>query len=190
MQAAQRSAGLVDIWALALVGPNAAFPHGNQEDREVVAGDLVLVDTGGALHGYRSDITRTWAVGTPGAEAAKAWQVVADAQRAALSVMRPGVTCGTVDNAARAVIAEAGYGAGYEALTHRVGHGIGLQVHEAPYLRPDNARVLEPRMTMSNEPGIYRRGEFGVRLEDIVAITDDGVEVFGPLSKSLEQPFG
>ncbi|MEM6995558.1 MAG: Xaa-Pro peptidase family protein, partial [Myxococcota bacterium] len=188
--AAQERAGLTGVWPLVLVGKNAAFPHGTQEDRVVTAGDLLLVDTGGTLHGYRSDITRTWAVGTPAADAAKAWRTVAAAQRAGLDVMRPGVTCGEVDAAARAVIEDAGYGKGYTALTHRLGHGIGLQVHEPPYLRPRNDRVLAAGMTMSNEPGIYRRGEYGVRIEDIVAITGDGVEVFGPTVKSLEQPFG
>lgn len=187
---AQQRAGLEQIWVLALVGESAAYPHGTREDRAVRDGDLVLVDTGGSLHGYRSDITRTWAVGTPSSAARKAWETVAQAQRAALEVMRPGVTCGEVDAAARAVIEAAGYGSDYAALTHRLGHGIGLQVHEPPYLRPDNDRVLAPGMTMSNEPGIYRRGELGVRLEDIVAITEDGHEVFGPLPASLDAPFG
>lgn len=189
VRAAQERAGLSEVWVLALFGPNAAFPHGTEHDRPLAEGDLVLVDTGGSLHGYRSDITRTWALGTPPAEAARAWSVVAAAQRAALATIRPGVACGEVDAAARAVVDAAGFGPGYHRFTHRLGHGIGLEVHEHPYLVPGSTRILEPGMTMSNEPGIYEPGAFGVRLEDIVAVTDDGCETFGPLVESLAAPF-
>ena len=120
----------------------------------------------------------------------RAWDATLAAQTAALAVIRPGARCHDVDAAARDVIAKAGFGAGFERFTHRLGHGIGLAVHEAPYLRPGNERVLAPRMTMSNEPGIYAPGSFGVRIEDIVAVTGDGVEVFGPRAASLDQPFG
>ena len=187
---AQERAGLTDVWVLALFGPNAAFPHGTAQDRALGEGELVLVDTGGSLHGYRSDITRTWAPTTASAEARRAWAVVADAQRAALERIRPGVTCGAVDAAARAVIDQAGFGSGYERFTHRLGHGIGLEVHEHPYLVKDATQVLEPGMTMSDEPGIYVAGGFGVRIEDIVAVTDDGHEVFGPMGEGLDAPFG
>lgn len=187
---AQQRAGLDDVWVLALFGPSAAFPHGTAEDRALAPGELILVDTGGSLHGYRSDITRTWALGTPELEARRAWSVVAAAQRAALALIRPGVRCGDVDAAARAVIEREGFGAGYERFTHRLGHGIGVQVHEHPYLVKDSLRVLEPGMTMSNEPGLYVPGAFGVRIEDIVAVTEDGHEVFGPMVESLDAPFG
>lgn len=187
---AQERAGLTDAWALVLFGPNAAFPHGTENDRELRDGDLVLVDTGGSLHGHRSDITRTWAFGTPPAAARRAWAVVAEAQRAAIEAIRPGAVCGHVDAAARAVIEAAGFGAGYHRFTHRLGHGIGLEVHEQPYLVPGSTRVLEPGMTMSVEPGIYEPGAFGVRIEDIIAVTDDGCEVFGPRVESLDAPFG
>lgn len=187
---AQREAGLQDIWSLVLFGPNASFPHGTHERRQLREGDLVLVDTGGSLHGYRSDITRTWACGKVDDSLRRAWDTVLQAQSAALTQIRPGVACADVDKAARTVISEAGYGAGFTRFTHRLGHGIGLQVHEAPYLRPNNPRVLQPGMTMSNEPGIYEQGRYGVRIEDIVAVTDSGVEVFGPRALSLEQPFG
>jgi Xaa-Pro dipeptidase len=187
---AQERAGLSDVWVLALFGPNAAFPHGTEHDRPLAEGDLVLVDTGGSLHGHRSDITRTWALGTPPAAAARAWSVVAAAQRAALEKVRPGVACGEVDAAARAVVDAAGFGPGYRRFTHRLGHGIGLEVHEHPYLVPGSTRILEPGMTMSIEPGIYEPGAFGVRIEDIVAVTDDLCEPFGPLVESLEAPFG
>jgi Xaa-Pro dipeptidase len=183
---AQEAAGLVDVWALVLFGPAAAFPHGTQEDRTLADGELVLVDTGGALHGYRSDISRTWAVGKVGDDARAAWETVAEAQEAALALIRPGKRCGEPDAAARAVIAGAGFGEGYAAFTHRLGHGIGLQVHEEPYLRMDNPLLLEPGMTMSNEPGIYLPGNLGVRLEDIVAVTDDAPEVFGPRASRMD----
>ena len=180
---AQQAAGLRDVWVLALFGPAAAFPHGTREDRALREGEFVLVDTGGALHGYRSDISRTWAVGKVDDEARKAWDTVAQAQAAALQLIRPGKRCGEPDAAARAVIAKAGFGEGYAAFTHRLGHGIGLQVHEEPYLRKDNPMVLQPGMTMSNEPGIYLPGTLGVRLEDIVAVTDDAPEVFGEVAQ-------
>ena len=188
VRAAQEQAGLLDVWVLALAGPAAAFPHGTREDRVVQDGDLVLVDTGGALHGYRSDITRTWAVGTASDEARRAWDTVHAAQTAALEAMRPGVRCGEIDAAARAVVQAAGWGEGYAAFTHRLGHGIGLEVHEAPYLVMGSDLVLDEGMTMSDEPGIYLPGRLGVRLEDIVAVTASGAEVFGPRAHSLDDP--
>jgi Xaa-Pro dipeptidase len=187
---AQQAAGLEQIWVLALTGPNAAFPHGTRNGRPLEDGDLILVDTGGALHGYRSDITRTWAVGKPNDEQRKAWDAVLAAQTAGIDAVRPGVECGAVDAAARKVIEDAGFGKDYESFTHRLGHGIGLQVHEEPYLVRGNELLLEPGMTFSDEPGIYLRGSLGVRLEDIVAVTKDGAEVFGPRPRSLDEPFG
>lgn len=190
MVEAQLAAGLTDIWCGALFGPNAAFPHGTNQRRELQEGDFVLVDTGGALHGYQSDVTRTWAIGKVADEPRRAWETVRKAQAAGLAEVRPGQPCEAADAAARKVMAEAGYGADYERFTHRLGHGIGIQVHEAPYLVRGNKRILEPGMCMSDEPGIYIQGSFGVRLEDIVAVTKDGAEVFGSLPASLEEPFG
>jgi Xaa-Pro dipeptidase len=187
---AQGAAGLDQIWALALAGANASFPHGTRERRTVREGDLVLVDTGGALHGYRSDITRTWAVGRPDAGQRRAFETVLAAQSAALDAIRPGVRCEEIDAAARGLVEAAGFGRDYERFTHRLGHGIGLQVHEEPYLVRGNARPLRAGMTFSNEPGIYEPGRLGVRLEDIVAVTADGAEVFGPRAASLDEPFG
>lgn len=188
IRAAQIRAGLSDVWVLALFGPNASFPHGTAEDRALAPGDVVLVDTGGSLHGYRSDISRTWVHGTPSDELRRAFATVVEAQRAALDRIHPGTPCGEVDAAARAVIEAAGFGSGYERFTHRLGHGIGLQVHEHPYLVRGSKRVLAPGMTMSDEPGIYVPGRFGVRIEDIVAVTEDGHEVFGPMVESLDEP--
>jgi Xaa-Pro dipeptidase len=193
VRAAQVAAGLSDPWALVLFGPNAAYPHGTPEGRELAEGDLILVDTGGFLHGYASDISRTWAFPEPGAidaERRRAWEVVRDAQAAALDVIRPGVRCADVDAAARRVVADAGFDGDYLHFTHRLGHGIGMQVHEPPYLVRDGQHVLEVGNTMSDEPGIYLPGEWGIRLEDIVAVTETGAEVFGPRAASLEAAFG
>lgn len=190
IDAAQQAAGLRGIWALVLFGPNAAFPHGTAQDRSATPGELILVDTGGSLHGYQSDITRTWAFGSVADELRQAWDTVRAAQDAGLAKMRPGLRCADADAAAREVMAAAGHGSGYERFTHRLGHGIGMQGHEEPYMVRDNDQVLAAGMTMSNEPGIYVPGSFGVRLEDIVAITDDGHEVFGVRPPSLDQPFG
>lgn len=184
----QEAAGLTGIWSIVLFGPDAAYPHGTRSDRALAEGDLILVDTGGTLHGYCSDITRTWAFGAPGDEQRRAWQLVADAQQAAMARIRPGVRCSEVDAAARAVVAAAGHGGDYQSFTHRLGHGIGLNGHEHPYLVRGNDLILAPGMTMSNEPGLYLPGRLGVRIEDIVAVTDDGVEVFGPRAESIEAP--
>ncbi|MBX7081648.1 MAG: Xaa-Pro peptidase family protein [Nannocystaceae bacterium] len=180
MHEALLATGMVEPWALALVGASASFPHGSGEDRAVAPGDVVLVDTGASLFGYRSDITRTWVVGEPDAAVRRAWQTVAAAQQAAFAAIRPGVRTGAVDAAARAVMAEAGYGADDRYFTHRLGHGIGLEVHEPPYLVGGGTMTLQPGMTMSNEPGIYVPGAFGVRIEDILLVTRDGADVFGP----------
>lgn len=185
---AQRASGLVSPWVLALFGPNAAHPHGTAEGRTLAEGDLVLVDTGGFLHGYASDITRTFAFPEPAAiddERKRAWDTVRAAQTAALETIAPGVRASQVDAAARAVLERAGYDPDYGEMTHRLGHGIGLEVHETPYLVRGSDRVLEVGNTMSDEPGIYRPGAFGIRLEDIVAVTDGGAEVFGPRAQSL-----
>jgi Xaa-Pro dipeptidase len=184
----QEAAGLTGIWSVVLFGPDAAYPHGTRSDRALAEGDLILVDTGGTLHGYCSDITRTWAFGAPDDEQRRAWQTVADAQQAAMARIRPGVRCSEVDAAARAVVAAAGHGGDYQSFTHRLGHGIGLNGHEHPYLVRGNDLVLAPGMTMSNEPGLYLPGRLGVRIEDIIAVTDDGVEVFGPRAESIEAP--
>ena len=153
-------------------------------------GELVLVDCGGALHDYHSDITRTWPFGQVDDAAGGAGTTVPPAHTAARAQIRPGQPCGAADAAARAVIVAAGYGPDDRFFTHRLGHGIGLETHEDPYLVRDAPTLLVPGMTMSNEPGIYVPGALGVRLEDIVAVTASGAEVFGPRAVSLEAPFG
>lgn len=187
---AQAAAGLTGTWALVLFGANASFPHGTRGERRLRRGDLILVDAGGALHDYQSDITRTWPFGPVSSAQAKAWQAVHAAQTAALAELRPGRACQAADAAARRAIVAAGYGDGYAVFTHRLGHGIGLQTHEDPYLVGGNDEPLRPGMTMSNEPGVYIPDELGVRLEDIVAITDGEPEVFGPRAAAIDAPFG
>jgi Xaa-Pro dipeptidase len=189
VRAALVAVGLAEPWVLALVGPNASFPHGTREDRKVARGDVVLVDTGGSLHGYRSDITRTFVVGEPSPRTRSVYEAVLRAQSESRAAIRPGARCGDIDAAARAVVDAAGFGPEDRHFTHRLGHGIGLEVHEPPYLVRGNALALATGMTMSDEPGIYLPGELGVRLEDIVAVTADGHELFGPPPGPIDDPF-
>jgi Xaa-Pro aminopeptidase len=147
-------------------GPNGASPHHELSDRVIQPGEPVVVDIGGTMpDGYCSDETRTYSVGEPPAEFSAYYEVLLAAQIAACEHVRPGVTCESVDAAARSVIAEAGYG---EYFMHRTGHGIGLETHEEPYIVTGNTEVLEPGMAFSIEPGIYLAGKHGARIEDIV----------------------
>ncbi|MGW4057075.1 M24 family metallopeptidase [Amycolatopsis sp. NPDC004747] len=156
-------------------GPNGASPHHDVSGRVIEKGDVVVVDIGGPLPaGYNSDSTRTYAVGEPrDADVAETYAVLQRAQAAAVAAVKPGITAEAVDAAARDVIAEAGFG---EYFIHRTGHGIGLDVHEEPYIIAGNALPLEPGMAFSVEPGIYQPGRWGARIEDIVIVTEDGVE--------------
>ncbi|EMD29371.1 M24 family metallopeptidase [Amycolatopsis azurea] len=156
-------------------GPNGASPHHDVSERVIERGDVVVVDIGGPIaEGYNSDSTRTYAVGEPrDADVAETYAVLQRAQRAAVEAVRPGATAESIDAAARDIIAEAGYG---EFFIHRTGHGIGLDVHEEPYIIKGNALPLEPGMAFSVEPGIYQPGRWGARIEDIVVVTEDGVE--------------
>ena len=155
-------------------GPNGADPHHEVSDRMIEEGDIVVVDIGGPVpSGYNSDSTRTYVVGTPDAEAAERIEVLVRAQQAAVDAVRPGVTAEQVDAAARDVLAEAGLA---EAFLHRTGHGIGVSVHEEPYIAPGNPLPLREGMTFSIEPGIYFPGRWGARIEDIVVVTADGCE--------------
>ena len=153
-------------------GPHGADPHHSYSDRELQAGDIVVVDIGGAYEpGYHSDSTRTYSIGDPGPDVAQQYSVLQRAQRAALEAVRPGVTAEQVDAAARDVLAEAGLA---EFFVHRTGHGIGLSVHEEPYIIAGNDLPLAAGMAFSVEPGIYFPGHWGARIEDIVIVTEDG----------------
>ncbi|ANN17663.1 dipeptidase [Amycolatopsis orientalis] len=156
-------------------GPNGASPHHDVSERVIERGDVVVVDIGGPIaEGYNSDSTRTYAVGEPrDADVAETYAVLQRAQKAAVEAVRPGVTAESIDAAARDIIAEAGFG---EYFIHRTGHGIGLDVHEEPYIIKGNTLPLEPGMAFSVEPGIYQPGRWGARIEDIVVVTEDGVE--------------
>jgi len=175
------------------VGEYSALPHGSTTPQVIHEGSMVMIDDGCTVEGYQSDITRTFVLGkaseTNGDKMKKVFDIVLRAQAAALAAARPGVECGAVDAAARKVIADAGYGPDYKYFSHRVGHGMGMDGHEWPYLVRGNTTKLRPNMTFSDEPGIYIRGEFGIRLEDDMHITENGAELFTPQSPSLEDPF-
>ncbi len=180
LTAAQERLGLTDIWHLVLIGPAAALPHGDEVPRRLERGDLLLIDTGGKLHGYCSDNTRSWVpFGSPSLRIETLWHAVRDAQKAAFEALRPGRPCSVADRAAREALAAAGQGTGYEHFFHRLGHGIGMDGHEAPYLDGGSTVPLAPRMCFSDEPGLYFPGELGLRIEDIVTITDEGADHFG-----------
>ncbi len=172
------------------VGESSALPHGSAKPQVIREGTIVLIDDGCTVEGYQSDISRTFVLGKPTDKMRKVFDIVYQAQSAALKQARPGVEAQTVDAAARSVITNAGYGPDYKYFTHRLGHGIGMDGHEWPYLVRGDSIALQPNMTFSDEPGIYIRGEFGVRLEDDMHITADGAELFTPQSPSLENPFG
>lgn len=172
------------------VGEYTANPHGSATPQKIQENTVVMVDDGCTVEGYNSDITRTFSLGKATDPMKRIFDIVHQAQSAALSAAKPGVECQAVDAAARKVITDAGYGPDYAFFTHRLGHGIGMDGHEWPYLVRGNTLPLQANMTFSDEPGIYQRGKFGIRLEDDMRITEDGAELFTPQSPSLEHPFG
>jgi Xaa-Pro dipeptidase len=174
-----------DGGALVLFGESSAYPHGLPHPRALQENQVVLVDGGLNVNGYQSDMTRTVVFGTPTSEMQKVFDIVHEAQAKALGFAAPGKQCGEVDAVARKVITDAGYGPDYRTFTHRLGHGIGLEGHEWPYLVRGSQIILEPGMTFSDEPGIYQYGKFGIRLEDIMAITNTGAEMMTPRQTSL-----
>lgn len=171
-------------------GQYSAFPHGSSKPQELQEGDIVLVDGVGSVEGYRGDITRTTVFGEPTKMQRDRWNLERQAQDAAFAVIKPGVSCESVDAAARTVINDAGFGPEYENFFHRVGHGIGLDTHEWTYLVKGNKTKLQPGMCFSNEPGIYVYGEFGVRLEDCFHVTETGYQSFTKQSPAIDRPFG
>ncbi len=175
--------------ALVLFAEHSAFPHGTVTPQKLRQGDIVLVDGGCSVENYASDITRTTVLGKPADKQLKVFDIVKRAQAAALKTALPGVACEDVDAAARKVVTDAGFGPDYKYFTHRVGHGIGMDGHEWTYLVRGNKTKLEAGMTFSDEPGIYIPGEFGVRCEDIMLITENGAELLTGQAPSLENPF-
>jgi len=178
------------------VGEYTALPHGSAVPQTVREGSIIMIDDGCVVEGYQSDITRTFVLGRPTNSMKQVFDVVRQAQTAALKTARPDVSLEAIDAAARDVIAAAGFGPGYRFFTHRLGHGLGMDMHEWPYLVRNNmfgwdrSPTARPGMAFSNEPGIYIRGEFGIRLEDDMVITESGAELLTPQSPSLERPFG
>lgn len=194
LDAAHVAAGMDgrSTFKIVLFGEATAYPHGVPYPQQLREGDMVLIDTGATLYGYNSDITRSYVFGEPSARQREIWELEQAAQAAAFDAARVGAPCSAPDHAARAVIEAAGYGPGYRVpgLPHRTGHGVGLDVHENPYIVRGNALELQPGMCFSIEPMICSYGEFGVRLEDHAYISEDGPRWFTEPSPSLDNPFG
>jgi Xaa-Pro dipeptidase len=177
-------------FSLVLLNEASAYPHGSRQLETVHEGSIVLMDCGCTVHGYQSDISRTFVYGAANARQRKVWNTVKRGQEIALETAKPGVPTGKIDDAVRAYYEGEGWGPGYKlpGLPHRTGHGIGLDGHEAAYLVHGDATPLEAGMCFSDEPGLYIPGEFGVRLEDCWHMTATGPETFTPLAKSLDNP--
>ena len=190
MDAATRALGAEPEFSLVLLNEASAYPHGSVQAQAVREGSTVLMDCGCVVHGYQSDISRTWVYGEASVRQRKVWATVKRGQEIALETARPGVACGAVDDAVRSFYVREGWGPGYHlpGLSHRTGHGIGLDGHEPAYLVHGDATPLAPGMCFSDEPGLYIPGAFGVRLEDCWRMTDTGPELFTPLARSIERP--
>ena len=192
MEAGMIARGGNNPWALVLLGEAAAYPHGSGKPQAVRRSEVVLIDTGCSVRGYQSDISRTFVFGTPTAEQRKVWNQVARGQQIANAAAKIGATAGSVDVAVRHAYESGGYGPGYKlpGLSHRTGHGIGMEGHEPVNLVHGEATSLAPGMCFSNEPGIYLPGKFGIRLEDCFHMTARGPKWFSVPPKSLEEPIG
>jgi len=190
MNAATVSLGGAPEFALVLINEASAYPHGSHKPQTLREGSVILMDVGCTVHGYQSDISRTWVMGEPNAKQRKVWNTVKRGQEIALSVARPGSPVGAIDDAVRAYYEKEGWGPGYHlpGLSHRTGHGIGLDGHEPPYLVHGDTTPLAAGMCFSDEPGIYIPGEFGIRLEDCWRMTETGPKLFTPFAKSIEDP--
>ena len=174
--------------ASVMVGEYSASPHGSTTPQVIREGSIIMIDDGCTVEGYQSDITRTFVLGKASDKMKQVFDIVHRAQSAALAAARPGAECGSVDAAARKVITDAGYGPDYKYFRHRLGHGLGMDGHEWPYLVRGNTTKLQANVTTSNEPGIYIPGEFGIRLEDDMHVTEDGAELFTPQSRRWNSP--
>ena len=190
MNAATAALGGAPEFSLVLINEASAYPHGSRQAQTLREGSVILMDVGCTVHGYQSDISRTWVMGSPTTKQRKVWATVQRGQQIALETAKLGVPVGTIDDAVRGYYEKEGWGPGYRlpGLSHRTGHGIGLDGYEPPYLVHGDATPLQPGMCFSDEPGIYIPGEFGIRLEDCWRMTETGPKLFTPLARSLEDP--
>ncbi|HEX4712662.1 Xaa-Pro peptidase family protein [Phenylobacterium sp.] len=190
MDSATVALGGTPEFALVLINEASAYPHGSRQAQTLRDGSVILMDVGCTVHGYQSDISRTWVLGSPTARQRKVWDTVKRGQEIALQTARPGIPVGAIDDAVRAYYEREGWGPGYRlpGLSHRTGHGIGLDGHEPPYLVHGDATPLAPGMCFSDEPGLYIPGEFGIRLEDCWRMTEAGPKLFTPFAKSIDEP--
>ena len=190
MVSATQALGGAHEFTLVLLNEASAFPHGSIKPQQVRAGSVILIDTGCSVHGYQSDISRSWVFGSASARQRELWDTVKRGQELAQETARLGVPVGTIDRTVRTLYEQKGWSRDYglPGLSHRTGHGIGMEVHEAPYLVRNDTTPLEAGMCFSDEPGLYIPGEFGIRLEDCWYMTDKGPKLFTPLAKSLEDP--
>jgi Xaa-Pro dipeptidase len=190
MVAATEQLGGSHEFTLVLLNEASAFPHGSIKPQQVREGSVILIDTGCSVHGYQSDISRSWVYGGISARQRELWDTVKRGQELALETAKPGVPAGKVDQAVRAFYEQKGWSRDYglPGLSHRTGHGIGMDVHEPPYLVRNDTTPLQPGMCFSDEPGLYIPGEFGIRLEDCWYMSEGGPKLFTPLARSIEQP--
>ena len=190
MVSATQALGGSHEFTLVLLNEASAFPHGSIKPQQVHAGSVVLIDTGCSVHGYQSDISRSWVFGSASPRQRELWDTVKRGQELAQETARPGVAVGAIDRAVRDFYEQKGWSRDYglPGLSHRTGHGIGMEVHEAPYLVRNDTTPLEAGMCFSDEPGLYIPGEFGIRLEDCWYMTEKGPRLFTPLAKSLDEP--
>lgn len=192
MSAATRKLGGSPEFSMALVGEASAYPHGSKQVHRVAEGQVVLMDCGCTVQGYQSDVSRSWVHGTASVEQRKVWDTVAKGQQVALAAAKIGAPAGSIDDAVRRFYTAQGFGPDYRlpGLSHRTGHGIGMDGHEPVNLVRGEATPLAPGMCFSNEPGLYLPGKFGIRLEDCFHMTEDGPEWFSTPPQSIEAPIG
>ena len=192
MREAQTSLGGQGVWTMALFGEASAYPHGSKQPQQIREGQIVLMDCGCSVEGYQSDISRTFVYGEPSKKQRKIWNLVREGQNVAFDAAKIGASAGSVDDAVRAFYLKNGFGPDYRlpGLSHRTGHGIGMEGHEpVNFVRGEKTR-LAPGMCFSNEPGLYLPGEFGVRIEDCLYMTEDGPAWFTEPPASLGSPLG
>ncbi|MBF8293421.1 MAG: Aminopeptidase family protein [Steroidobacteraceae bacterium] len=190
MVSATEALGGKHEFSLVLLNEASAYPHGTEKPQTIRQGSVVLIDTGCSVHGYQSDISRTWIFGEPSSRQREVWETVKRGQELALETAKVGVPVGAVDIAVRAYYEGLGWSKNYglPGISHRTGHGIGMDVHEPPNLMRADTTLFEAGMCFSDEPGIYIPGEFGIRMEDCWYMTEAGPKLFTPLAKSIDEP--